>query len=133
MAYQRELIRQTARTIARQVTAVGALAAGFAWWGHPDWALGLAYGAGLAALLAAMLAASLLGAAERGQQGGAACLYRGAIQRFLVVGLAIGIAAKGLELHVGGVILGLILAHIVSFIEAARLYGTPSSEGHQTQ
>lgn len=133
MAYQRELIRQTARTIARQVTAIGALAAGFAWWGQPDWALGLVYGAGLAALLAAMLAASLLGAAERGQQGGATCLYRGAVQRFLVVGLAIAIAAKGLELNLGGVILGLVLAHVVSFIEAARLYGAPSSEGHQTQ
>ena len=133
MAYQRELIQQTARTVARQVTALGAVAAGLGWWGHPEWALGLASGGGLAALLAVMLSASLLGAAERAESGGAGVLYRGAAERFLVVALAVVFAAEGLELHMGGVILGLIGAHVISFIEAARLFGPRSLEEHQTE
>jgi len=131
LAHQQELINQTARVIARQVVVVGLLVGGLLYWDRPGWAWGLAYGGGLSALLAAMLSASLQRAAERGQNGGAAALYRGAIERFLLVGAAVVYAATALDLNIGGVVGGLIVAHIVSFIEAARRYG-PSRNANES-
>ena len=123
MDHQRPLVNQTARLIARQVVIVGLAAAALSGWGQAEWAKGMAYGGGLAVLLAAMLSASLQRAADRGDEGGAAVLYRGAVERFVVVAAAVTGAATVLDLNIGGVVLGLILAHVVSFIEAARLYG----------
>ena len=131
LAKQQELINQTARVIARQVVTVGLLAGLLAYWDWERMAWGLAYGGGLAALLAAMLSASLQRAAERGDNGGAAALYRGAIERFLLVGAAVICAATTLDLHIGGVIGGLVIAHIVSFIEAAARYG-PSRNANES-
>jgi F0F1-type ATP synthase assembly protein I len=131
LAKQQELINQTARVIARQVVLVGLLAGLLAYWGREPMAWGLAYGGGLAALLAAMLSASLQRAAERGENGGAAALYRGAIERFLLVGAAVIFAATTLELHIGGVIGGLVIAHIVSFIEAATQH-RPSRNANES-
>jgi hypothetical protein len=127
--HQRQLIDQTARLIASQVVGVGAVAGALAWWGHAAWALGMAYGGGLSVLLAAMLSASLQRAGQRGEQGGAAALYRGAVERFVVVVAAVVAAATILDLNIGGVVLGLVLAHVVSFIEAARLYGPKARPG----
>jgi len=123
LAQNQDLINQTAKVIAHQILAV-AVAAGLAiYLGRTDLAKGLAYGGGLAVLLAAMLSASLQRAAERGREGGTAILYRGAVERFLVVGAAVILAATVWDLNIGGVVVGLIIAHVVSFIEAARLYG----------
>jgi hypothetical protein len=127
--HQRHLVNQTARLIASQVVIVGLAAAALAKWGHVEWAKGMAYGGGLAVLLAAMLSASLQRAAERSEEGGAAVLYRGAVERFVVVAAAVIAAATVLDLNIGGVVLGLILAHVVSFIEAARLYGPQARPG----
>lgn len=123
MDHQRQLVNQTARLIASQVVIVGLAAGALVGWGQPEWAKGMAYGGGLAVLLAAMLSASLQRAAERSEEGGAAVLYRGAVERFVVVAVAVIVAATALDLNIGGVVLGLILAHVVSFIEAARLHG----------
>jgi hypothetical protein len=131
--HQRQLVNQTARLIASQVLAVGLAVGALAWWGRPEWAKGLAYGGGLAVLLAAMLSASLQRAGERADEGGAAVLYRGAVERFVVVVAAVIVAATVLRLHIGGVVLGLILAHVVSFIEAARLYGPHSATKRRTE
>ncbi|SCY23651.1 ATP synthase subunit I [Thiohalorhabdus denitrificans] len=123
MDQQRDLINQTGRVVARQIVTVAAVAA-LAWYlGRPDMAKGLGYGGGLAALLAAMLSASLQRAADHAGEGGARILYRGAVERFVVVGVAVILAAAVWGLHIGGVIGGLIIAHVVSFIEAASLYG----------
>jgi len=119
LARQQELIDQTARVIARQVVAVGVLVGLLIYWERQDLAWGLAYGGGLAAFLAAMLSASLQRAAEQGEKDGAAALYRGAVARFVLVGAAVILAATTFDLHIGGVVGGLIIAHIVSFIEAA--------------
>ena len=123
MDHQRQLVNQTARLIASQVVIVGLAAGALAWWGRPEWAKGMAYGGGLSVVLAAMLSASLQRAGAGNEERGAAVLYRGAVERFVVVVAAVIVAATVLNLNIGGVVLGLILAHVVSFIEAARLYG----------
>ncbi|HKJ71049.1 MAG TPA: ATP synthase subunit I [Gammaproteobacteria bacterium] len=133
MDHQRQLINQTARLIASQVLAVAVAAGILVWQGEPGWAKGLAYGGGLAVLLAAMLSASVQRAGERSDEGGAAVLYRGAVERFVVVVAAVIAAATILHLNIGGVVLGLILAHVVSFIEAARLYGPRRSTKGRTE
>ncbi len=123
MTHHQGLITQTARVIARQVAVVGLVAGACAYAGRPELAKGLAYGGGLAALLAAMLSASLQRAGERDPRAGAAVLYRGAAARFLLVAGAVILAAVVWKLNIGGVVGGLIIAHVVSFTEAARLYG----------
>ena len=133
MDHQRQLVNQTARLIASQVLAVGLAVGALAWWDRPEWAKGMAYGGGLAVLLAAMLSASLQRAGDKGGDGGAAILYRGAVERFVVVAAAVIVAATVLHLHIGGVVLGLILAHVVSFIEAARQYGPQSATKRRTE
>jgi len=131
--HQRHLVNQTARLIASQVVVVGLTAGALVWWGRPEWAKGVAYGGGLAVLLAAMLSASLQRAGERSEAGGAAVLYRGAVERFVVVAAAVIVAATVLDLNIGGVVLGLIVAHVASFIEAARLYGVSTRSGGPAQ
>ncbi|MEF8792299.1 ATP synthase subunit I [Thiohalorhabdus sp.] len=133
MPYQRQLVNQTGRLIAIQVVLVGAGAAAVAWVGHGDWAKGMAYGAGLSALLAAMLSASLQRAAERAGDNGATVLYCGAVERFVAVIAGVVAAATVFQLHIGGVVLGLILAHVVSFIEAARAFGGPGAARRGTE
>lgn len=133
MSYQRQLVNQTGRLIASQVVLVGAVAAAVAWSGHPEWAKGMAYGAGLAALLAAMLSASLQRAAERAGDDGAAILYRGAVTRFVAVIVAVIAAGTAFQLNIGGVVLGLVLAHVVSFIDAARYYGAQGAARRRTE
>lgn len=133
MALQRQLVHQTARLIAWQVLAVGLAAAALAGWGRPEWALGMAFGGGLAVLLAVMLSANLQRAADRTEGGGAGVIYRGAVARFLTVAVAVGVAATVLRLHPGGVVLGLIVAHVATFIEAARRGGSPAASGGPTE
>lgn len=133
MPYQRQLVNQTGRLIASQVVLAGAAAAAAAWAGHGDWAKGMVYGAGLAALLAAMLSASLQRAADRAENDGAKVVYRGAVERFVTVIVAVVAAVTVFQLNIGGVVLGLILAHVVSFIEAARVYGGQGAPRRRTE
>ena len=131
MSHHNELVTQTARVIARQLAGVGLAAGSAAYWGWPAVTKGLAYGGGLAAVLAIMLSASLQRAAETGHRRGAAILYRGAVERFLLVAGAVILAATALDLHVGAVVGGLIIAHVITFFEAIRLYG-PRSKIHDS-
>lgn len=120
MSDGRVLAQKAGSLIASQVVAV-AIIAGFLWQGgYEAWAKGLIYGGLLTSALAAMLSATLQSAAgtEKGQ--GASILYRGAVERFLLVIAAIIFAAVYLKLNIGAVVAGMIIAHLVHFVEAAR-------------
>ena len=116
------LAQQAGRLIASQIVAV-ALVTGLVWFGgYESWAKGLIYGGVLASLLAAMLSASLQAAGQEGKERGTGILYRGAVERFILVIAAIILAAAYLKLNIGAVVAGLIIAHLVHFAEAARLH-----------
>jgi hypothetical protein len=92
------------------------------WWGGwPEPAQGCLYGGGLAMLLGLMLSANLQRAADsQDTQRGARIIYIGAIERFLLVAAAVIAAITVWDLHVGGLVAGLIAAHVISFMEAVR-------------
>jgi hypothetical protein len=107
--------------LAKQALATAAVAGGMAWGGWTEPAKGCLYGGGLAMVLGLMLSANLQRAADSEDSGrGARILYLGAIERFLLVAAAVVAAITLWDLHVGGLVAGLIVAHIISFIEAVR-------------
>ncbi len=121
---KQELINHTAQVITHQLIVIGTVALALYHWNHPEWVEGLLYGGGLAALLTAMLSASLQRVAETDREKGAAILYWGAAERFFVVAIAVTLAATVLDVYIGALVTGLILAHLVSFGVAIRQYGT---------
>lgn len=72
-------------------------------------------------ILGLMLSANLQRAADsQDSNQGARILYLGAIERFLLVAAAVVAALTIWDFHVGGLVAGLISAHLVSFAEAVR-------------
>ena len=112
---------RTGEILAKQALATAVVAGGMAWGGWLEPAKGCLYGGGLAMILGLMLSANLQRAADTEDHNrGARILYLGAIERFLLVAAAVVVAITLWDLHVGGLVAGLIAAHVISFMEAVR-------------
>ena len=112
---------RTGEILAKQALATAVVAGGMAWGGWIEPAKGCLYGGGLAMILGLMLSANLQRAADSEDSSrGARILYLGAIERFLLVAGAVVAAITLWDLHVGGLVAGLIAAHVISFAEAVR-------------
>ncbi|MFA9459238.1 ATP synthase subunit I [Thiohalorhabdus sp. Cl-TMA] len=126
MVSHSELVNLTGRLIARQVVVVAVFVLLALYLDKQDLAKGLAYGGGLAALLAVMLSANLQRAADHKAGDANAIMLRGAVERFLVLGLAVVLAGLVWKISIGGVVGGLIIAHLVVYSEAFGATGGTS-------
>ncbi len=127
MAPQHEFAIRTTETVAKQLVVTGAVAVILIWMGYWGPAKGVLFGGGLAGLLALLLSGNLQRVINSRDLGSTKTLiYVGAAERFLILAVGVTLAFSVFDLNGGGLISGLILAHIISFVEAVRHFGSKS-------